>query len=446
MKEDIKILYKDSLFLNEGELREQEKALVPYVSSLASMIERGGYDAPECSLNLVSDRGQFEKVETLAGNLRTERLKYIIVAGIGGSNLGAAAVYEALRGRTDVFLSRLPKLIFADTNNPREMELIKRILEENITDPREAVLNVITKSGTTTETVANAAFLFDILKQKFGEKEAAARVVVTTDDASALGQIAFEKGMHTLSLPKNVGGRYSIFSAVGLFPLRLAGVHTGELIEGASAMRDRCLKPGGEENPAFLGAISAYLLSKKKLNIYNSFFFNSELESIGKWWRQLFAESLGKRYSIDGGSVYAGMTPIVSIGSTDLHSMVQLYFGGPKDKFTNFIYAQKESGQKGRAIVPPEHAFMKLAPDISGKDFTDIMFAILSGTKEAYKEHALPFVETVLPDISEYSIGQFLQLKMMETMFLAKLWNINAFDQPEVESYKKFTRELLKNK
>lgn len=443
MKEDIQILYKDSLFLNEGEMYEQSKALLPYLSSLESIVEKGGYDAAECSLNLVSDKEQVQKAESLSRELKSGQLKYVIVVGIGGSNLGTAAAYEALFGKTDLFLSRTPKLLFADTNNPREMEIIKHVLEKSVNDSREVVLNIITKSGTTTETIANAGFLFSILKQKFGEKIAAERTVITTDDKSALGQIAFEKGMHVLAIPPNVGGRYSVFSAVGLFPLALAGVNVSELIEGARTMRDTCIKNGGLENKATLGAVAAYLSGRKKLNMYNSFFFNSELESLGKWWRQLFAESLGKRYSEEGSSVYAGMTPIVSIGSTDLHSMVQLYFGGPKDKFTNFIYTP---AGKGRAIVPAEHPFIKLAPDISGKDFTDIMGAILGGTKEAYKEHALPFLETVLPNIDEYSIGQFLQLKMIETMLLAKLWNINAFDQPEVESYKKFTKELLKKK
>jgi glucose-6-phosphate isomerase len=443
MKEDIQIIYKDSIFLSEGEMYEQGKALVPYISSLEGIVAKGGYDAPECSLNLVSDKERIQKAETLAAELKSERLKYVIVVGIGGSNLGTAAIYEAMYGKTDLFLSRIPKLLFADTNNPREMELMKRVLEKNVDDPRETVLNVVTKSGTTTETIANAGFLFDVLKQKFGEKITADRIVVTTDDASALGQIAFEKGMHVLSIPPNVGGRYSVFSAVGLFPLALLGMDIHELAEGARVMRNDCLKKSGLENKAILGAVAAYLQSRKKLSICNSFFFNSELESIGKWWRQLFAESLGKRYSLGGNSISSGMTPVVSIGSTDLHSMVQLYFGGPKDKFTNFIYTK---AGEGRVAVPQEHPFMKLAPDISGKDFTRIMDAILSGTKEAYKEHALPFLETVLPHIDEYSIGQFLQLKMIETMFLAKLWNINAFDQPEVESYKKFTKELLKKK
>jgi glucose-6-phosphate isomerase len=442
MKEDIKILFKDSLFLNESEMHEQGKALSPYLQSLRSLVLKGGYEGLECSLNLVSDKTQAEKAETLAGELGSEKLKYAIVVGIGGSNLGTAAVYEALRGHTDVFLEHFPKILFADTNNPKEMELVRRVIEEKISDPREIVLNVVTKSGTTTETIANAAFLFDILSHKFGEKNALGRVVVTTDEGSALGQAAFEKGMHVLAIPPCVGGRYSVFSATGIFPLRLAGINTAEFLDGARTMRDACLKTDGVENPAVLGALSSYLYARKKINIYNSFFFNSELESVGKWWRQLFAESLGKRYSIDGASVYAGMTPIVSVGSTDLHSMVQLYFGGPKDKLTNFIYTK---AGVGRASVPPEHPFEKFAPDITGKDFTEIMSAILDGTKEAYKEHALPFTETVLPDISEYSLGQFLELKMIETMLLAKLWNLNAFDQPEVESYKKFTRELLKN-
>lgn len=441
VKKDIQIVYKESLFLNESEMCEQASVLLPYLSSLNELVLKGGYEALECSLNLISDEEQVQKIQTLAGSFLNEQLKYVIVVGIGGSNLGTAAVYEALYGKTDLFLSRTPKILFADTTNEREMELIKKVLEENVSDSREIVLNIVTKSGTTTETVANAGFLFNVLKQKFGEKVAAERTVVTTDKDSSLERIALEKGMSILSIPRNVGGRYSVFSAVGLFPLALFGIDISELLSGARTMRDVCLKNNSLENKAIIGAVTVYLQNKKNLTLYNSFFFNSELESLGKWWRQLFAESLGKKYDTQGVPVYLGMTPIVSLGSTDLHSMVQLYLGGPKDKITNFIYSE---GERRNIFVPDEHPFMSLAPDISGKDFTDIMRAILSGTKGAYREHEIPFLETILPKIDEYSIGQFLQLKMMETMFLAKLWNINAFDQPEVESYKKITKELLK--
>ncbi len=441
MKEGIKLLYKDSLFLHESEITEHGKALLPYLQTLNGIVEKGGYDAPECSINLVSDKEHAQKTEALAEKLSSEHLEIVFVVGIGGSNLGTMAIYEALYGKSDVFLSRAPKLIFADTNNSREMEIMKKVVEESISDPREFVLNIVTKSGTTTETIANAGFLFDILSHKFGEKIAAERTVVTTDYESSLWKIALEKGMHALAVPENVGGRYAVFSAVGLFPLRLVRVNIQELLAGALLMRENCVKKNGLENPALFGAVATYLYSRKKLSMYNSFFFNSELESVGKWWRQLYAESLGKRYNKDGGSIHAGMTPIVSVGSIDLHSMVQLYFGGPKDKFTNFIYAENS---KGMAIVPTEHVFKSLSPDISGKDFADIMDAILTGTKEAYKEHALPFIETVFPNIDAYSVGAFMQMKMIETMLLAKLWNIDAFDQPEVESYKKFTRELLR--
>jgi glucose-6-phosphate isomerase len=434
----MKIHHNKNLCLSEDEIKEKASELLPYLSHLKDIVGKGGYGEPECSLCLLSDEEQIRSAIACSEEFFNEQLKYIIVVGIGGSNLGTAAVYESIFGKTDTLLSRSPKIVFADTVNSREMNLVKKILEEKVEDAEEVVVNVVTKSGTTTETLANASFLFDILKKKFGEKKMFERMVITTDEKSSLFEAGKKMGVRILSLPKNVGGRYSVFSAVGIFPLMLSGINVSKLLEGARGMRDECLGKTGIENKAIVGAVSTFLLAQKGKTIFNSFFFNSELESVGKWWRQLFAESLGKENFTS-----TGMTPIVSIGSMDLHSMVQLYLGGMKNIFTNFIYASEDVG---KAAVPKDEIFSGIAPDLPGKNFSEILGAILEGTKGSYQNHSLPFMETVLSKIDEYSLGEFLQLKMIETMFLANLWKINAFDQPEVESYKKITKELLKKK
>jgi glucose-6-phosphate isomerase len=237
-----------------------------------------------------------------------------------------------------------------------------------------------------------------------------------------------------------VGGRYSVFSAVGLFPLMLAGIDTEKLLKGARVMHDRCIKKDVSENPALASAALVYLHSQKGVSISNTFFFNPYLESVGKWYRQLMGESIGKKYSIEGKEVNAGITPIVSVGSTDLHSMVQLYLGGPKNKFTTFVYAP---GNSKEIVVPKDLVFPSLAEGLPGKELSEIMSAIFNGVKEAYKKNNLPFVEVVLEDTSEYTLGQFLQFKMFEIMYLARLFEVNAFDQPNVEDYKKETRRIL---
>jgi len=232
-----------------------------------------------------------------------------------------------------------------------------------------------------------------------------------------------------------------------MFPLLLAGFDIDALIAGARKMRDICLLSDVVKNPALLSSTLLYLHStiagqdeKQSISINDNFFFNPQLESLGKWYRQLMGESIGKRMDTSGNIVRAGLTPTVSIGSTDLHSIAQLYLGGPLDKFTSFVYAPESINI---ARVPAESVFPLLAKAYADKDFSEIMNAIFSGTKEAYRKNKLPFMEVILPEISEEILGQYLQWKMMEMMFLAKLLNVNAFDQPRVEDYKKETRRFL---
>jgi len=438
MKETIEVQYKEEALYQKNEIAEVAERLAPYLDTLRRIPEEHNeYSAPESFISLPFDEPLHRLSMEMAAAVRTEHLKYIIVIGIGGSNLGTQAIYEACMLKTDIVRARKPKLIFIETVNPRELEMLKHFLTEEVNSVNEIVLNIVTKSGTTTETIANAEFLLDVLSRKFGEAETYSRVVVTTDQRSSLWDVAIKKGMKLLPVPPMVRGRYSVFSPVGVFPLFLAGVDTKILFSGAQDIVEKCLLADVDQNPALFGAAVAFLAHKDKLSIYNSFYFHSELESLGKWWRQLTAESLGKQK--DG--VGMGMTPVVSIGSTDLHSMVQLYFGGPEDKFTNFVYA--EGRQSGKVFIPKHSPFEEMAPDISGKDFASIMNAIYEGTKSAYKTKHLPYIETRLLDISENSIGQYMQMKMFETIFLAQLWEINAFDQPDVDRYKKVTKELL---
>jgi len=441
-KNTIEIKYKESALVSEDEIRSAASRLSEYLGFLKSVTLKREYDVPESFLLLSDDKELFKKTEDMATSFKGDPLKYVVVVGIGGSNLGASAVYDAIFPKRNMLSSSHPKLIFSDTTNPREMEAVKKIVNENVHDPKEIILNVITKSGTTVETVANAMVLFEELSSRFGEAEALSRTVITTDEGSPLWKVAFDKHMHILPIPKKVGGRYSVFSPVGLFPLLLAGVNISDFISGAVSIRESLLSENSSENPALLCAAIDFLAHKKNFTIYNHFFFHTEMESVGKWGRQLFAESLGKKYDRKGNMVYAGMTPIVSLGSVDLHSMVQLYLGGPRDKFTNFISAFNENGD--HVAIPALSPFSSLVPDIIGKDFQKILSSILGGTMEAYKAEGFPFVETVLPGINEQTLGRYFMLKMMETILLGKLWDVDAFDQPEVESYKKVARELLK--
>jgi glucose-6-phosphate isomerase len=209
-------------------------------------------------------------------------------------------------------------------------------------------------------------------------------------------------------------------------------------------MRDACLTGKVSENPA---AILASLLHRHRRagkRIHDHFVFRTDLEGVGKWYRQLLAESIGKQYNASGTVVVReGITPTVSIGSTDLHSVGQLYFGGPRDKFFRIVSVNPENGEQP---IVKSADFDSLGVPISGNTPGGLMDAIILGTQQAMKKQGLPFVSVRLQDTTERTIGKLLQLEMVEVMLLGHLLGVNPYDQPAVENYKRETRQILSEK
>ena len=260
---------------------------------------------------------------------------------------------------------------------------------------------------------------------------------MTTDFESKLWQEGKRLGFGTLEIPKEVGGRYSVFSSVGVFPLLLADIDVITLLVGASEMLSRCVSDNIKENLALQSAQVLHDAHCDGVVMHNIFFFNPEMESLGKWERQLVAESLGKEKDLMGNIVHMGITPIVSIGSTDLHSMAQLYFGGPKDKFTTLVFAAAKSSLR----ISEEPVLRDLVMGLQNKTPNDLMQAIVGGVRAAYEKNSLPFTEVRFAELSEYSLGAYMMWRMVTVMYLAKLLQVNAFDQPNVEDYRG-TRKL----
>ncbi|MDO8559425.1 MAG: hypothetical protein Q7S23_00095 [bacterium] len=434
----MELRYRETCRLTPIELQQCGHELVAYRQQLRAVATRGGYEAVESSLCLPSDAALFAQVSAAVKAMVNASLKYVVVVGIGGSNLGTKAVYDALAGGFETLEPRrFPKLLFADTVDPEWLQRFKTLLDTEVKRSGEVLVSLISKSGSTTETVVNFEILYRQLSRRF--KAAARRVVVTTDEGSKLWQLAETLGLRRLSVPKPVGGRYSVLSAVGLFPLAAAGYNVKALRAGASAMRERCLAERLEDNPAMLSASILYQQRQRGFLIHDTFVFHPELESLGKWYRQLMGESIGKEQDAEGKTVNAGMFPTVSVGSTDLHSVGQLYLGGPKAVVTTFVASAKSASVK----IPSNLQLTGLVPGIAGKTVADVMAAIRSGVKIAYGKRGLPFMEVILGDQSERSLGEFLQFKMMEMMYLGKLVRVNAFDQPNVEAYKVETRRIL---
>jgi len=397
-----------------------------------------GYDDTRASLNLVSDEDALKKIKELISKKRELNPACIVVVGIGGSNLGTIAVQEAILGKLFNQLEPDVRILYADTVDSDLIEDIKQIIETMLNQGKNVLINGVSKSGGTTETMANFKVLVDLV-QKY-RSNVNEYVIVTTDKDSKFWNYANKHGFDVLEIPKKVGGRFSVFSPAGLFPLGIIGINIDTILKGAADMRNRCLSSDILQNPASLSATLKYIHHKKGINIDNKFLFSTDLESFGKWYRQLMGESIGKEYNINNEQIFEGITPTVSIGSTDLHSMAQLYLGGPYDKFTTFISVEQN---KSQIEIPDDIEFSSLVEGINGKYLQNIMDAILQGTKIAFKKGNRPFSEIFLPDKSEHSIGQLLQLMMMEMMYLGALLNVDPFNQPNVEEYKVETRRIL---
>jgi len=434
--EPLVFLYNDSL-ISSNELVDTAEKLIEEIDCMKKVVHLQ-YEDDRASINLPDDKHALKKVKTLIDEKKKLKPRCLIVIGIGGSNLGTMAVQEAILGKLYNQINPDIQVLYADTVGSDYVNDIITIIEPILKKGENIIINCVSKSGGTTETIANFEILVQVLKKY--KKDYEKYVIITSDKNSKLWNFALEKGFDLLEIPKKVGGRYSVFSPVGLFPLGLLGVNIDQLLEGACDMKSRCLDIDLLKNPAVISSTLLYLHYKKGKNIHDLFLVGNDLESIGKWYRQLMGESVSKEFNNDKKRVFEGITPTVSLISVDLHSMAQIYLGGPYDKFTTFVNVKKNNSN---VVVPDINEYSNLADIIQGKELKQIMDAIFIGVKTAFKNVKRPFMEIILPDKSEYSIGQLLQFKMMEIIYLGFLLNVNPFDQPNVEEYKIETRKIL---
>jgi glucose-6-phosphate isomerase len=428
----LRIETKDALIL-DSKLKHLQKKLSPKISQLQSLLDSRNYSDDACSILLPDEELFLSQSQSLAKKLGTPAL--LIVIGIGGSNLGTMAVQEAVLGKHYNLLHPKTKVLYADTCDPHSLASISSIARSVSDSGGNVVLNLISKSGGTTESIANFEYLLSSLTYP--------TVVVTTDSGSSLHSLSLREGFHTLQIPKKLGGRYSVFSNVGLFPLSLLGIDVQGMLSGAKKMRNLCLADT-PKNPAASLASIIYSHSKSNKCIFDQFLFSPDLESAGKWHRQLLAESIGKeRPAGKARTLRYGITPTVSIGSTDLHSIGQLYLAGPRDKLFRLVQIAHDSHPHP---LPHMHQYESLVPNIGGKTTGEIMSAIFCGVQSSFRKRRLPFISLLLADRSAESMGALLQLEMLETIYLAHLLDLNPFDQPAVEEYKREVRLILSRK
>lgn len=369
-----------------------------------------------------------------------DRFENILVLGIGGSALGGIAMTEALLKPywnllSDEQREGLPRIFFLDNIDPDTMNALFDIL-----DLKKTLVNVITKSGSTAETMSQFMIVKDRLEKELGDNYRY-NVVATTDKRTGiLRQIAEQEGYKTFVVPDDVGGRFSVFSAVGLLPLALVGVDIEAVVNGIKDM-DLALKNTDiNENIAAQNALIHYLMDTKKgKNISVMMPYSSRLKYVADWYAQLWAESLGKNKDIDGNDVNIGPTPVKALGVTDQHSQIQLYNEGPNNKIINFIRVKEFDTTME---IPNIFEYTGLNY-LGGKTVNQLLDAEADSTRVALADYQRPTVTITLPKVDAYNVAQLLYMLEVQTAIAGELYRINTFNQPGVEQAKNYTYALM---
>jgi glucose-6-phosphate isomerase len=386
-------------------------------------------------------------VKKAAARFREKGYDNFVVLGIGGSSLGTIALGSALLSPYHNLLTKrqrkgLPRLFVMDNIDPVVFREMMRLCP-----PKKTLYNVISKSGGTAETMSQLMIVVDAIEKKLGREGLKDHLVVTTNPRipeappSHLHPVAEEYGLTEFAVPLNVGGRFSVFSPAGMFPAAMLGMDLDAMMEGCAAMDQRCSMSDLGSNPAYLRAAVQYLADVKKGKVMSVMFaYANGLYSIADWYRQLWAESLGKRYSLDGEEVMAGQTPIKALGATDQHSQVQLYREGPNDKLINTLEVRKFAKTQK---IPDTLTSIKPLGYLRGATMNKLMAAELQGTIDALKISERPVSRIILPRVNAHTVAQVLYLLEVETAMAGRLYNVDAFNQPGVEEGKKIARRLM---
>ncbi len=332
----------------------------------------------------------------------------LVVVGMGGSSRGAKALHQAV-GKGNA------RLVFLDNIDP---DLLLETL--NKIDWKRTAFVFISKSGRTLETVALMNVIFSELKKR--KLFSGNRLVFIGDEGNSFQKLSSTLNASFLSIPKAIGGRFSVFTAVGLFPICFAGYSLDEFLEGAYDLLDSPL-------PAFYLAASKYLHYKAGRNISVVMPYSSYMTEFTEWYAQLWAESLGK----DG----KGQTPLKAVGTASQHSILQLFIDGPDDKFYQLFYVNNRSSD----LKIPQGA--KILPYLSGKNLGEVMRAEFEGTLFSLKQKGRPVVRFELSRLSEYQMGYLFMTYMVAVVVVARLMGVNPYGQPAVEVGKCYARELL---
>ncbi|MBI4138866.1 glucose-6-phosphate isomerase [Candidatus Uhrbacteria bacterium] len=379
-------------------------------------------------LSCLDDAAMVKRIRDLVKKKAAYRT--CLVIGIGGSDLAARALSKALKPGEK-------KLVFAGANT--DPDELAGILSE--LDLRKTLINVISKSGDTVEPMATFLIVRDRLERRAGKRQAANQIIATTDrESGSLRELAEREGYDTLPVPKNIGGRFSALTDVGLFPLAYAGADMRGLLAGGRAQRDAFLRGKPEKNPTALYAALQYLAYLKRRRIHVLMPYAERLREFAFWYRQLWAESLGKKTDRRGNVVHVGPTPVAALGVTDQHSQLQLYVEGPNDKIITCIEVGTFDDD---AALPDSVSDIPSLAYLKGKTLQDLIHAERKATVTALARNKRPNGTVHLPNITAETMGELIVFFELATAMMGELLNINAYHQPGVEEGKRLTKQYL---
>lgn len=369
--------------------------------------------------------GAIDAAKDLAGKLRSE-FDTLVVLGIGGSALGTKTLLGALPDQTR-------RVVVADNVDPWSFGALLDGL-----DLQRTAFNVISKSGTTAETMAQFLVVRDILLRTFGAVDYRKHVVVTTDaEKGVLRQIVHDEGFRSLTIPDRVGGRFSVLTSVGLLPAAFAGLRVDELLAGAQAMDERCQGDDIWKNPAELFATLLYLAdTRRRQNVVALMPYSDRLFWLAAWFAQLWGESIGKAVKLDGSPAHVGQTPLVAVGATDQHSLLQLFAEGPVDKVVVMLRVEDH----GRELpIPAAYADLDSLAYLGGSGLGTLLNREQTATELALVKQQRPVLTINVPQVNAFTLGQLFHLFEAAVAFAGGLYEVDPFDQPGVEESKKLT-------
>jgi len=422
--------------ITKKQLKELANKTEPLISKLNK--ERKAGETPYRDLPF--DTQISKRVKKLVAELKDD-CENLVVFGIGGSALGNIALQTALNSymyNIDDQQHRGPRLFIFDNVDPAQFNSFLDWIGDKLD---KTTFNVISKSGRTAETAAQLLIIRKMLLDRLGETGLKSHVVTTTDAKEGiLRKITDDTGFQNLEVPDRVGGRFSVLSAVGLFSAAMCGIDIDSLLAGARDMDKRVSCEDFDKNPAAINAAINYHYYNHGKRISVIMPYSYHLKDTADWYRQLWAESLGKALSLSGNKVHVGPTPVKALGTTDQHSQVQLYREGPNDKLFTFLQVNNFDQDIEIGSAPdcaPELDYLE------GAKLSKLLNSEKKATEYALLQDKRPCLTVIFDKVNAHTVGQFIYLYEVTTSLAGALFDINPYDQPAVELGKEATFALM---